>query len=36
MVFLTILGGFVGFVVLIVFSSLLRGYALSVLWVWVK
>ena len=34
MVFLTILGGFVGFAALIVFSSLFRGYALSVLWGW--
>lgn len=34
MMFLTILGGFVGVVAMMVISSLLRGYALSVLWGW--
>jgi hypothetical protein len=34
MVFLAILGGFVGIVALVVLSTLLRGYALSVLWGW--
>lgn len=31
---LTVLGGIVGFVVLVVFSSIFNGYALSILWGW--
>ena len=31
---LTVLGGIVGFVVLMVLSSIFNGYALSVLWGW--
>ncbi len=34
MVLLAVLGGFVGIVALLVLSSLLRGYAFSVLWGW--
>lgn len=34
MVLLTILGGFVGVVALLVVSALLRGYVLSILWGW--
>ncbi len=34
MLFFAILGGFVGVVGLIVVSSLLRGYVLSILWGW--
>ena len=34
MVFIAILGGFVGIVALMVLSTLFRGYALSVLWGW--
>ncbi len=34
MVFLAVIGGFVGVVALVVLSTLFRGYALSVLWGW--
>lgn len=34
MVFLAVIGEFVGIVALLVLSSLLRGYTLSVLWGW--